>query len=111
MPRKKPSRSVTLDDVQHHQPAQNEPNVFDMLAVIESQKTAMTVEEVARLFKKSAETIRRMASKRQLPSFRMGGSIRFNPASLGYWLRQRDPLAAKASRALASDVRQGALVN
>ena len=56
MSRKKPSRSVTLDEVQHHHPAQNEPNLFDTHAVIESQTTAMTVEEVARLFKKSAET-------------------------------------------------------
>jgi hypothetical protein len=56
MPREKPSRSVTLDEIQHHHPTQNEPNLFDMPAVIESQTTAMTVEEVARLFKKSAET-------------------------------------------------------
>jgi hypothetical protein len=56
MPRKKPSRSVTLDEIQHHHPAQNEQNLFYMPAVIESHTTALTVEEVARLFKKSAET-------------------------------------------------------
>jgi excisionase family DNA binding protein len=72
----------------------------DLLAAIESHTTAMTIEQVAALFQKSDETIRRMAVKKQLPAFKFGGEWRFNPASLGYWLRSRDPLAAKASKAV-----------
>lgn len=75
--------------------------MFDLLSAIESRTTALTIEEVAELFQVSGETVRRMAAKKQLPGFKMGGQVRFNPASLGYWLRQRDPVAAKASRALA----------
>jgi excisionase family DNA binding protein len=71
----------------------------DLLAEIESRTTALTITEVASLFRVSGETIRRMVAKRTIPAFRIGGSIRFSPATLGYWLRQRDPLAAKASRA------------
>lgn len=74
----------------------------DLLAGIESHTTAMTIEQVAALFQKSEDAIRRMAVKKQLPAFKLGGEWRFNPASLGYWLRSRDPLAAKASKALAS---------
>jgi hypothetical protein len=84
----------------------------DLLATIESHTAALTIEEVALMFKVSPETIRRMAVKKHIGgAFKFSGSWRFNPASLGYWLRSRDPLAAKASRALASDVRQTAAVN
>ena len=44
-----------------------------------------------------------MAVKKQIPSFRVGGQVRFNPASLGYWMRQRDPYAGKAAKALAAE--------
>jgi excisionase family DNA binding protein len=84
----------------------------DLLRTIESRTTAMTIEEVGELFNVSPETIRRMAVRKKIGgAFKFGGSWRFNPASLGYWLRQRDPLAAKANKALASDSRQTAVVN
>lgn len=70
----------------------------DLLASIETRTTALTIAQVAELFGVSGETIRRMAAKKQIPGFRIGGSVRFNPASLGYWLRQRDQVAAKASK-------------
>jgi excisionase family DNA binding protein len=109
--RKKTVQSVrSAESVRSHDPL-DDPKQFDLLAAIESHTTAMTIEEVAHLFKKSSETIRRMAAQKKIPSFRMGGSVLFNPASLGYWFRQRDPMAAKASRALASDSRQAAVVH
>ena len=73
-------------------------NEGDLLAQIEARTTALTITDVAQLFGVSGETIRRMAAKKQIPGFRVGGSIRSSPACLGYWLRQRDQLAAKASK-------------
>jgi hypothetical protein len=73
----------------------------DILATIESHTTCLTIDEVAAIFRKSPETIRRMAGKKQIGgAFKCGGSWCFNPASLGYWFRKVDPLAAKASKAL-----------
>jgi excisionase family DNA binding protein len=70
----------------------------NLLTEIEGRKTALTIKEVAKLLNVSSETVRRLAQKKQLPSFKVGGSVRFNPASLGYWLRSRDALAAKSSK-------------
>lgn len=98
MPPKKQPVGVAADGeprLPAHQP-------FDLLTTIESHATALTIEQVAAIFQVSGETIRRMAAQKRIPAFRLGGQVRFNPASLGYWLRQRDPLAAKASKALAS---------
>ena len=72
----------------------------DLLVTIESHTTALTIEQVATMFQKHPETIRRGCESKKLPGFKFMGEWRFNPASLGYWLRQRDPLAAKASKAL-----------
>jgi DeoR/GlpR family transcriptional regulator of sugar metabolism len=47
----------------------------DLLAAIESHKTAMTIEEVAELFQVHIETIRRIAVKKQIgAAFKFGGS-------------------------------------
>jgi excisionase family DNA binding protein len=78
-----------------------EDNEGDLLAQIEAHTTALTITQVAQIFGVSGETIRRMAGRKQIPAFRIGGSIRFNPASLGYWLRKRDLSAAKASKSRA----------
>lgn len=110
MQNKKASKSVGADGPQYH-PGLDQPKQFDLLAAIESHSTAMTISEVAQLFQVSSETIRRMAAQKKIPAFKLGGSIRINPASLGFWLRSRDPYAAKASKALASDIRQCASVN
>jgi hypothetical protein len=79
---------------------QTDISPHDLLATIESHTSAMTVEQVAAIFQKSPETIRRACVAKKLPAFKCLGEWRFNPASLGYWLRSRDPFAAKASKAL-----------
>ena len=68
--------------------------------MIESHTTALTIEQVAALFQCSPATIRRAVVAKKLPGFKFMGEWRFNPVSLGYWLRQRDPLAAKAWKTL-----------
>jgi excisionase family DNA binding protein len=62
--------------------------MHDLLRAIESHTTAIAIEQVADIVHVSAETIRRMAVKKQIGgAFKFGGSWRFNQASLGYWLR------------------------
>jgi hypothetical protein len=78
--------------------------MYDLLSDIESRTTALTLEDVAVLFKSSPETVRRGCVSKKLPGFKFMGEWRFNPSSLGYWLRQRDPLAAKASRVLKQNL-------
>jgi hypothetical protein len=69
----------------------------DLLKAIASH-TAITIEQVADIFQVSAETIRRVAVRKQIGGASKFGGSRFNPACLGYWLCQRDPLAAQATR-------------
>ena len=73
-------------------------NEYDVLAELESHRSVLTVNEVAALLRVSKFTVYRMAEKNQIPSMLIGGSRRFNPKSLGYWLRKKDPTLAKASK-------------
>ena len=76
----------------------NPANQFDILSELENTRTVLKVDEVAALFRVSKFTIYRMAEKNEIPSMLIGGSRRFNPKTLGYWLRKKDPMLALASR-------------
>jgi excisionase family DNA binding protein len=54
---------------------------------------ALTVRELAGLLNVSERLIYRMASERRIPSFRICGSIRFDPVVTASWLRQQMPTA------------------
>ncbi|MGA8044454.1 MAG: helix-turn-helix domain-containing protein [Terracidiphilus sp.] len=71
---------------------------FNILTALYSLTGLLSVEEVAEMFGTSAATVYRMAQKRQIPSFMIGGSRCFDPSSLALWLIKKDPQLAAAAR-------------
>ena len=72
---------------------------FSILEEVEKLSGLLDAKQVAALFKIKAQTVYEMAASKDIPSFKLGGSLRFDPRSLGYWLRKKDPTLAKAMRA------------
>lgn len=71
---------------------------FNILTALYSLTGLLCVEEVAEILGKSPDTIYRMALKRQIPSFMVGGSRCFDPSELAMWLIKKDPQLAVAMR-------------
>ena len=62
---------------------------MDIIEIIETSGRALKVEELAALTSISAKTLYRHIKNHKLPAFRIGGSVRLNPASTAAWLRSR----------------------
>lgn len=56
---------------------------------LEKRSTALTVPDVAALLNISARQVYKLASGGNIPCFRIGGSVRFDPSEFAAWLRQR----------------------
>lgn len=65
-----------------------QPNLIEQL---ESRQGAMRVHDVAVFLGDAIDekSIYRMAARGQMPSFRIGGAICFDPQELAKWLRDR----------------------
>jgi excisionase family DNA binding protein len=55
---------------------------------IERIDRALTADELASMLTVSRITIFKQAKAGRIPSFRIGTSVRFDPKSVGTWLRQ-----------------------
>jgi len=53
-----------------------------------ARKNAITPDELAELLGISRLTVIRRAKKGLIPSFRVGGQVRFDPENVGRWLKQ-----------------------
>lgn len=69
---------------------ENEAGATETLAdLIASYKGALTARQLSELLSISAVTIFKMAKSGRLPSFRIGGCVRFCPRTVARWLRDR----------------------
>lgn len=59
---------------------------------LKGRPRALRAGEVAALLNVSERLIYKLASERRLPAFRIGGALRFDPAALAHWLRDRTQL-------------------
>jgi excisionase family DNA binding protein len=55
---------------------------------IERMGRALTADELARMLTVSKVTIFKQAKAGRIPSFRIGTCVRFDPKSVGTWLRK-----------------------
>ena len=55
---------------------------------IERMKRALTADELASMLTVSRITIFKQAKAGRIPSFRIGTCVRFDPKSVGTWLRK-----------------------
>ena len=56
---------------------------------LEKRTTALTVSDIAELLNISERLVYKLAASNRIPSFKVGGSIRFDPFEFAQWLRQR----------------------
>ena len=61
--------------------------MFDVLSARASSRSALTARQVAELLQVSPQTVYRAATRGVLPSFKIAGSLRFNPAAVAAYLR------------------------
>lgn len=57
--------------------------------ILAKKRRALTVDEVAEILTISKKTIYSMAKTGRIPSIRIGGAVRFDPAMIAQWLRDR----------------------
>ena len=65
---------------------------MDLADSLEKRTTALNVSEVAALLNISERQVYKLAADGSLPSFKIGGSVRFNPSALSAWLRSTEKL-------------------
>ena len=56
---------------------------------LEKRTTALTVSDIAELLHISERQVYKLAASNRIPSFKVGGSIRFDPADFTEWLREK----------------------
>jgi len=59
----------------------------NLIEKLEARSGAMKVAELCELLGVDDKHIYRMAARGQLPSFRVGGAVRFDPHEVANWLR------------------------
>ncbi len=60
-----------------------------MLEEIRAKRTAMNVREVAEALKISEREIYRLAAANQIPHFKIGCSVRFDPVAVATWVEEQ----------------------
>jgi excisionase family DNA binding protein len=56
---------------------------------IDADQTLLTILEVAEFLRVSVPTVRRLMEQRQIPFFKVGGSIRFTRGDIDSYLQKR----------------------
>lgn len=72
-----------------------------LVETLKSRTGALKVAEVARLFGVTPQHIYKMAASGRIPSFRISGSVRFDPDEVASWLKEKQAPPA-ASRRIGS---------
>jgi excisionase family DNA binding protein len=72
-----------------------------LVETLKGRTGALKVAEVAKLFGVTPQHIYKMAASRRIPSFRISGSVRFDPDEVAAWLKEKQA-PAPASRRLGS---------
>jgi excisionase family DNA binding protein len=62
---------------------------MNLADIINGRRAALTVSEVAGILSVSERQVYKLAASNRIPSFRIGGSVRFDPAAIADWLRQK----------------------
>jgi len=73
---------------------------IELADFIEGRPRALLVSEVAALLSVSSRQIYKLTAERRIPHLRIAGCIRFDPAALAIWLREK---TARAEATTVSD--------
>ena len=83
-----------------------------MLEELKSTRSAMTVKEIANILRLSQREIYKLAATNQIPHFKIGASVRFDPSRVLVWLEarmmtpttRRSPSSVRPLRARLSNI-------
>ena len=84
---------------------------MNLVEKLESRNGAMKVSELCELLGVDDKHIYRMAARGTLPSFRVGGSVRFDPQEVANWLRAKYASTEVPSKKLPMALRQTSVEN
>jgi excisionase family DNA binding protein len=65
-----------------------------MLEELRAKRSAMTVKELAKILSLSQREIYKLAAANQIPHFKIGTSVRFDPPAVVAWLETKMPRPA-----------------
>ena len=57
---------------------------------LESTKSALTAKQLSELLNVTRQHISKLAARGRIPSFTVGGAVRFDPKQVAEWLRRHD---------------------
>lgn len=63
--------------------------VESLISHIRARRRAWTAAELAEILSLSAKHLLKMAKEQRMPSYRIGGSVRFDPSATADWLERR----------------------
>lgn len=71
-------------------PKASRPLVLEsgLVGKLDQTNRALLVREVAEMFRVTPGTVYRLCRQNAIPSFRFGGSLRFDPRKLSEWMRR-----------------------
>lgn len=72
---------------------------FSVLEAVETSKGLLSAKRLAEILDLSPKTVYAMAARKEIPSLRLAGALKFDPRALSFWLRKKDPTLAAADRA------------
>lgn len=73
-----------------------------LIEQIENRSSALKVREVAKLLEVTPQHIYALVAEGSIPSFRIGGSIRFDPHDFAAWLKTKYPKGVRLDRPRAA---------
>lgn len=74
-----------------------------MLEMLKTRQSALTVKDLADILSLSQREIYKLAATNQIPHFKIGSSVRFDPTTVLVWLEEKT--LSPASRRSPSSVR------
>jgi excisionase family DNA binding protein len=60
-----------------------------LIQTIRSRRTAWKADELADVLAMSQKHILKMAQEQRIPSYRLGGAVRFDPGAVANWLEEK----------------------
>jgi excisionase family DNA binding protein len=73
--------------------------MYSILDDLETRTSVLKVKELADILRVSQDAINDLSDQGAIPSFTVGKQRRFDPKTVAYWIRKKDPTFAQAAKA------------
>ena len=74
---------------------------FSILEEVDKETKLMDAKRMAKLLGCTPKHIYSLANQKAIPCLKVGSKFRFDPRSISYWLRKKDPTLAAAAKSAA----------